>query len=209
MAPITCLILDSLGQPLPGTRVTLRCQHPSLYMSTFESITDADGGISMWFPVESPCSSGLLQPRFLDTALLHMVSLSFSVRWCPKTAFPTRLIHADLLHLSDVYPAVIVQVAQTPLVQYVLSSSPGPHSQSSTMEDNVDEMAMSPFRLPSPILVQTCHGRAACSSTTKTAGKRCLGSAPEEQRKKTRLAPDAEVGAGSPGVFPAQCGRSL
>ncbi|KJK84682.1 hypothetical protein H633G_11618 [Metarhizium anisopliae BRIP 53284] len=97
MAPITCKVVDANNRGRPGVYVVLECKdqlHRGI--ATLESLTDEDGGISLWFPTPSPGRTDDVEPQIVDSSNIPRVSLTFFPHTVPSTCpGPFLSIHTD------------------------------------------------------------------------------------------------------------------
>ncbi|OAA71736.1 hypothetical protein LEL_08971 [Akanthomyces lecanii RCEF 1005] len=154
MAPVTCQLLDMQGRGVRGIQVTLYCETVfSHKVLEFRSLTDEDGGISMWFSSLSNYRATQLEPRLLDTSLLQDAQLTlFADSSRPNT--PRNMACINLQLLSDALPAVIIHLAGTPQIEYRAQAVASPVNEwYHNVNQNADQpQAISPLQLPSPLV---------------------------------------------------------
>ncbi|KAJ3497939.1 hypothetical protein NLG97_g1517 [Lecanicillium saksenae] len=185
MAPITCQILDSAGRGIRGVQVTLHCDTVlSRSFLTFESITDEDGGISMWFNSGADSRFAQLQPRLLDTSLLHGARLTLLTHPSNRSSGPQNMVRADLQLLSDLLPAVKVHLDHTPRIEYMTEAVASPVNEWYQDDNQPPRLqAVSPLQLPAP-LVQPNPAAAHFSVCRK---RKRVDEAEEGAEKRTRM----------------------
>ncbi|KAM4063823.1 hypothetical protein HRG_012523 [Hirsutella rhossiliensis] len=161
MAPLTCKVVDTSYQGLPGVHVIIDGRD-QLYRSItkLESLIDDDGEITIWFPLPSVGRSEAIAPQIVDTAMLPRVSLTFF----PQGNFTTPLapwlsIHTDLYLPGNEWHGVTLCLGQAPRLEYspypvanpLEMMALGLYKEPAVPNAQIHESTPSPLLLPSPI----------------------------------------------------------
>ncbi|KJZ71419.1 hypothetical protein HIM_09207 [Hirsutella minnesotensis 3608] len=117
MAPLTCRVIDAHRKGIPDVHVILDCRdqfHRSV--SKFESLTDQDGSIIIWFPIPTSGHMGTIEPQAVDTTTNPRVSLHFFPEG--SLAAPWVALHTDLYLRSNQWHGVVLALQPAPRFEY-------------------------------------------------------------------------------------------
>ncbi|KAF5136455.1 hypothetical protein E5D57_000217 [Metarhizium anisopliae] len=158
MAPITCKVVDANNRGRPGVYVVLECKdqlHRGI--ATLESLTDEDGGISLWFPTPSPGRTDDVEPQIVDSSNIPRVSLTFFPHTVPSTCpGPFLSIHTDLYLQGDECHGITLYLDPHPRLEHSPVPVASPLNKFaaaavSTQEPQQDLSTPSPLLLPPPV----------------------------------------------------------
>ncbi|PTB34932.1 hypothetical protein M441DRAFT_96851, partial [Trichoderma asperellum CBS 433.97] len=154
MAPITCKVVDAHGHGVQGVRVTLDCRNRFRnHTMKLESLTDAQGGISFWYPSPVSHDFSALEPQIVDAVVIPYVALTFYPR--PQLVAPQGPwlgIRADLFLPSMTSHGVVLHLEESPRLEYTPYPVSGPIGRLMASPQALDILRTpSPLQLPPPL----------------------------------------------------------
>ncbi|KAK8932982.1 hypothetical protein MGU_06907 [Metarhizium guizhouense ARSEF 977] len=120
MAPITCKVIDTTNRGQPGVYVVLECKDQQHHViATLESVTDEDGGVSLWFLTPSQGRTDEVEPQIVDSRVIPRVSLTFfphaPLSTCPD---PFLSVQTDLYLDREECHGIILYLDPNPRLEH-------------------------------------------------------------------------------------------
>lgn len=194
MAPITCKVVDAANRGQPGVYVVLECKdqlHRGI--ATLDSLTDEDGGISLWFPTPLPGRTDEMEPQIVDSNSIPRVSLTFFPHTISSTCpGPFLSIHTDLYLRAGECHGITLHLDPAPRLEHSSFRVASPfdmfNSATGRSSDPEPEQSVpSPLLLPPPVSPMRASSMAmdnVFSPTGKRGQKRKLEDDPQTPNKR-------------------------